>query len=111
MPFDPTPKPASEYQRGLAFGAATVMRQIDGGLPIERIRETHDAAKLTLLEAASNDDDREFCTGYSAPWTPASPPCKTCSVARPKRSAGSRPPSANPRGRPADDGHTAPLGG
>ena len=66
MPFDPTPKPASEYQRGIAFGAAMVMRQVDAGMPADRIQETQDAAKLTLVAAARNDGEREFCAGYSA---------------------------------------------
>lgn len=64
--FDPSPKPASEYQRGLAFGAATVMKQIDVGVPVGRIQETQDAAKLMLLAAARNDAEREFCDGYTA---------------------------------------------
>jgi hypothetical protein len=62
-PFDPTSKPASEYQRGLAFGAATIMRQIDAGVPANRIQDTQEAAKLTLLAAARNDGEREFCAG------------------------------------------------
>lgn len=66
MTFDPVPRQASEYQKGAAFGHATVMRQIDGGLPADRIRETQDAAKLTLLAAARTNDEREFCDGYTA---------------------------------------------
>lgn len=66
MTFDPVPRQASEYQKGAAFGHATVMRQIDGGVPADRIRETQDAAKLTLAAAARTDGEREFCVGYTA---------------------------------------------
>jgi hypothetical protein len=66
MTFDPVPRQASEYQKGAAFGHATVMRQIDGGVPPDRIRETQDAAKLTLLAAARTDGERDFCDGYTA---------------------------------------------
>ena len=48
MPFDPVPRQASEYQKGAAFGQATVMRQIDGGVPLDRIQETQAAAKAAL---------------------------------------------------------------
>lgn len=65
MTFDPVPRQASEYQKGAAFGHATIMRQIDGGVPDGRIQETQDAAKLTLQAAARTDADREFCGGYS----------------------------------------------
>jgi hypothetical protein len=66
MMFDPVPRQASEYQKGTAFGHATVMRQIDGGVPADRIQATQDAAKLTLLAAARSDGEREFCAGYTA---------------------------------------------
>ena len=66
MTFDPAPRQASEYQKGAAFGHATIMRQIDGGVPADRIRETQDAAKLTLAAAARTDGEREFCDGYTA---------------------------------------------
>ena len=66
MPFDTRPKPASEFKRGVAFGHATVMRQIDGGVPADQIQETQDAAKLTLLAAARSDADREYAGGYGA---------------------------------------------
>jgi hypothetical protein len=65
MTFEPVPRQASEYQKGAAFGHATVMRQIDGGVPDGRIQETQDAAKLTLLAAARTDAEREFCDGYT----------------------------------------------
>ena len=42
------------------------MRQIDGGLPADRIQETQDAARQTLLAAARTDGEREFCDGYTA---------------------------------------------
>jgi hypothetical protein len=66
MTFDPVPRQASEYQKGAAFGHATIMRQIDGGVPAHRIQETHDAARLMLLAAARTDSEREFCDGYTA---------------------------------------------
>jgi hypothetical protein len=66
MPFDPVPKPASEFQRGIAFGHATFMRQLDAHVPTDQIQETQDAAKLTLLAAARTDGEREFCDGYTA---------------------------------------------
>jgi hypothetical protein len=66
MSFDPAPKPANEYQRGMAFGRATVMRQIDAGLSADRIQETQDAAELTLQAAARTDGEWEFCAGYFA---------------------------------------------
>jgi hypothetical protein len=66
MSFDPSPRTASEYQKGVAFGHATVMRQINGGVPADRIQETQDAAKLTLRAAARTDGEREFCVGYTA---------------------------------------------
>ena len=66
MTFDPVPRQASEFQKGAAFGHATVMRQIDGGVAADRIRETQDAAKLTLLTAARTEGEREFCDGYTA---------------------------------------------
>jgi hypothetical protein len=65
MTFDPVPRTASEYQKGVAFGRATMMRQIDGGLAADQIQETQDAAKQTLLAAARTDGEREFCHGYS----------------------------------------------
>jgi hypothetical protein len=65
MTFDPVPRQASEYQKGAAFGHANVMRQIDGGQPADRIQETQDAAKQTLLAAARSDGEREFCQGYA----------------------------------------------
>jgi hypothetical protein len=64
--FNPTPKRASEYHRGLAFGAAMIMKQIDAGVAADRIEETQNAARLTLLAAARNDGERQFCAGYSA---------------------------------------------
>ena len=66
MPFGPVPRQASEYQKGAAFGHATVMRQIDGGLPADRIQETQDAARQVLAAAARADGEREFCDGYTA---------------------------------------------
>jgi hypothetical protein len=66
MNFDPVPRQASEYQKGAAFGHATVMRQIDGGVPSDQIQQTQDAAKLTLAAAARTDGEREFCAGYTA---------------------------------------------
>ena len=66
MTFDPVPRQASEYQKGAAFGHATIMRQIDGGVPADRIRETQEMAKLTLAAAARTDGEREFCDGYTA---------------------------------------------
>jgi hypothetical protein len=42
------------------------MRQIDGGLPADRIQETQDAARQTLLAAARTDGEREFYDGYTA---------------------------------------------
>jgi hypothetical protein len=66
MPFDPVPRQASEYQKGAAFGHATVIRQIDGGVPADRIQETQDAARQTLLAAARTDGEWEFCDGYTA---------------------------------------------
>ena len=66
MSFDPVPRQASEYQKGAAFGHATVMRQIDGGVPADRIQETQDGARQTLLAAARTDGEREFCDGYTA---------------------------------------------
>ncbi|MGH3158343.1 MAG: hypothetical protein ACRDNF_17465 [Streptosporangiaceae bacterium] len=66
MPFTAAPKPASEYQRGIAFGHATFMRQLDAHVPAGQIQETQDAAKLTLVAAARNDGEREFCDGYTA---------------------------------------------
>lgn len=65
MTFDPVSRQASEYQKGAAFGHASVMRQIDGGVPADRIQETQDAAKQTLLKAARTDGEREFCQGYA----------------------------------------------
>ena len=65
MAFDPVPRTASEYQKGAAFGHATVMRQIDGGQPADQIQQTQDAARQTLLAAARTDGEREFCQGYS----------------------------------------------
>jgi hypothetical protein len=65
MTFDPVPRQASEYQKGATFAHANVMRQIDGGVPADRIQETQDAAKQTLLEAARTDGEREFCQGYA----------------------------------------------
>ncbi len=65
MPFDPVPRQASEYQKGAAFGQATVMRQIDGGVPLDRIQETQAAAKAALTEAARTDGEREFLGGYA----------------------------------------------
>jgi hypothetical protein len=35
------------------------------GLPADRIQETQDAAKQTLLAAACTDGEREFCQGYA----------------------------------------------
>src|SRR5205814_5920238 len=64
MAFDPVPRTASEYQKGVAFGHATVMRQIDDGQPADQIQQTQDAAKQTLLAAARTDGEREFCQGY-----------------------------------------------
>jgi hypothetical protein len=58
MTFDPIPRQASEYQKGAAFGHATVMRQIDGGVPADRIQQTQDAAKLTLAATARTDGER-----------------------------------------------------
>jgi hypothetical protein len=66
MTFDPVPRQASEYQKGAAFGHATLMRQIDGGVPSDRIQQTQDAAKLTLAAAARTEGEREFCAGYTA---------------------------------------------
>lgn len=66
MTFDPVPRQASEYQKGAAFGHATVMRQIDGGVPSDRIQQTQDAAKLTLAAAARTEGERQFCAGYTA---------------------------------------------
>jgi hypothetical protein len=66
MPFDPVPKPASEFQRGIAFGHATFMRQLDARVPADQIQESQDAAKLTLLAAARTDSERGFCDGYTA---------------------------------------------
>jgi len=65
MAFDPVPRIASEYQKGAAFGHATVMRQIDGAVPAGQIQQTQDAAKQTLLAAARTDGEREFCQGYA----------------------------------------------
>ena len=65
MAFDPVPRTASEYQKGAAFGHATVMRQIDHGQPADQIQETQDAARQTLLTAARTDGEREFCQGYA----------------------------------------------
>jgi hypothetical protein len=65
MAFDPVPRTASEYQKGAAFGHATVMRQIDGGQPADLIQQTQDAARQTLLAAARTDGEREFCQGYA----------------------------------------------
>jgi hypothetical protein len=42
------------------------MRQIGGGVPADRIRETQDAARQILLAAARTDGEREFCDGYTA---------------------------------------------
>jgi hypothetical protein len=66
MTFDPAPRQASEYQKGAAFGHATVMWQIDGGVPADRIQQTQEAAKHTLAAAARTDGEREFCDGYTA---------------------------------------------
>ena len=66
MPFDPVPRQASEYQKSAAFGHAIVTRQINGGLPADRIQETQDAARQTLLTAARTEGEREFCDGYTA---------------------------------------------
>jgi hypothetical protein len=66
MIFDPVPRQASEYQKGAAFGHATVMQQIDGGVPSDRIQQTQDAAKLTLAAAARTEGEREFFAGYTA---------------------------------------------
>jgi hypothetical protein len=66
MPFGPVPRQASEYQKGAAFGHATVMRQIDGGLPADQVQETQDAARQVLAAAAGADGEREFCDGYTA---------------------------------------------
>ena len=65
MAFDPVPRTASEYQKGAAFGHATVMRQIDDGQPADQIQQTQDAARQTLLAAARTDGEREFCQGYA----------------------------------------------
>ena len=65
MAFDPVPRTASEYQKGAAFGHATVMRQIDGGVPADLIQQTQAAARQTLLAAARTDGEREFCQGYA----------------------------------------------
>jgi hypothetical protein len=66
MSFDPVPRQASEYQKGAAFGHATIMRQIDGGVPARQIRQTQDAATRTLAAVARTDGEREFCAGYTA---------------------------------------------
>ncbi len=34
-------------------------------LRADRVQEIQDAAKLTLLAAARNDGEREFCAGYN----------------------------------------------
>jgi hypothetical protein len=65
-PLNAVTAKASEYQKGAAFGHATVMRQIDGGVPADRIQQTQDAAKLTLAAAARTEGEREFCAGYTA---------------------------------------------
>jgi hypothetical protein len=65
MTLDPVSRQASEYQKGAAFGHVTVLRQIDGGVPADRICETQDAAKRTLLAAARTDAERQFCDGYT----------------------------------------------
>ena len=66
MPLDTTPRAASEYHRGAAFGHAMIMRQIDAGLPTSRIAQTQHAAKATLTAAARHDGDRDFAAGYAA---------------------------------------------
>jgi hypothetical protein len=40
-----------------------IMRQVDVGVPAERIQGIRDVAELTLLAAARNDGEREFCAG------------------------------------------------
>jgi plasmid maintenance system antidote protein VapI len=66
MPFDPVPRPASEYQKGAAFAHQMFMRQLDAGIGADQIAARHDAAVTTLTGAARNDSEHEFLRGFTA---------------------------------------------
>ena len=90
MPFDPVPRQASEYQKGAAFGEATVMRQIDGGVPLDPIQETQAAAKAALTEAARTNAKRSSSAATPPPWTSGSPPAGGAARRSQSRVAGTR---------------------
>jgi hypothetical protein len=65
MPFDPVPRPASEYQKGAAFAHQMFMRQHDAGVATDQIAARHHAATATLGGAARSDAEREFLQGFT----------------------------------------------
>jgi hypothetical protein len=66
MPFDPVPRPASEYQKGAAFAHQMFMRQLDAGVDAGQIAARHAAAVTTLTGATRNDSEQEFLRGFTA---------------------------------------------
>jgi hypothetical protein len=94
------PRNASEYDKGGAFGLATTLRQIDGGLSAGQIQETQDAAKQTLLAAARSDGEREFCRGYAAAADRTIAALRD--IQRAERQGGGTAPATKSSTRPAD---------
>ena len=63
--FDPTAKPANEYQKGALFAHIVFMRQYDTHVPLDQITARHQASMDTWVAAAHTDGERDFARGYT----------------------------------------------
>lgn len=64
--FDREPKPASEYQKGVAAAHTLILRQVDAGKNADHIAAIHETAQTSFHGAERTPREWEFYNGYDS---------------------------------------------